>query len=125
MLIAEARELAASTPASSSSTLGACDHDATDVLASDMTPDEAKAIYDQTCAELVGRFNWPTPIRDRSRADFAVARNLVMLGFERRDVITVVLHGSVKAGEMNRDRVSSYVNRTVDRAFEFACPLDA
>ncbi len=59
------------------------------------------------------------PIRDRSRADFAVARNLVMLGFERADVIAVLLHGSVKAGEMHRDQASSYVNRTVDRAFGF------
>ncbi len=119
MLLAEARELAASTPTSSSSTLGACDHDATAMLASDMTPVEAKAIYDQTCAELAERFNWPTPTRDRSRADFAVARNLVMLRFERADVIAVLLHGSVKSGEMNRDRASSYVNRTVDGAFGF------
>ncbi len=119
MLIAEARELAASTPASSSSTLGARGHHTTDVLASDMTPDEAKAIYDQTCAELVDRFYWPMPIQDRSRADFAVARNLVMLGFERADVIAVLLHGSAKAGGMNQDRASSYVNRTVDRAFGF------
>lgn len=58
-------------------------------------------------------------MRDRSRADFAVARNLEMLGFERADVIAVVLHGSTKAGEMNRDRALSYVNRTVDRAFGF------
>ncbi len=82
-----------------------------------MTPDEAKAIYDQACAELVDRFNWAMPIQDRSRADFAVARKLVMLGFEWADVIAVLLHGSAKAGEMNRDRASSYVNRTVDRAF--------
>ena len=119
MLLTEARELAASTPASSSSTLGARGHHATDLLASDMTPDEAKAIYDQTCAELAERFNRPTAIQDRSRADFAVARNLVMLGFERRDVFAVLLHGSLKAGEMNQDRASSYVNRTVDRAFGF------
>ena len=118
-LIADARELAASTPASFSSTLGACGHHATDVLTSDMTPDEAKAIYDQTCAELADRFNWAMPIQDRSRADFAVARKLVMLGFEWADVIAVLLHGSAKAGEMNRDRASSYVNRTVDRAFGF------
>ena len=52
--------------------------------------------------------------------DFAVARNLVMLGFERADVITVLLHGSAKADEMNQDRASSYVNRTVDQAFGFA-----
>ncbi len=84
-----------------------------------MTPDEAKAIYDQTCAELVDRFDWPTPIRDRSRADFAVARNLVMLGFERADVIAVVLYGSVKAGEMNWDRALSYVVRTVGRVVSF------
>ena len=119
MLIAEASELAASAPASSSSTLGACGHHATDVLASDMTPDEAKAIYDQTCAELAERFNWAMPIQDRSRADFAVVGNLALLGFESADVIAVLLHGSVKAGEMNRDRASSYVNRTVDRAFGF------
>lgn len=41
------------------------------------------------------------------------------VGFERADVIAVLLHGSVKAGEMSRDRAWSYVNRTVDRAFEF------
>jgi hypothetical protein len=42
-----------------------------------------------------------------------------MLGFERADVIAVLLHGSVKAGEMHRGRALSYVNRTVDRAFGF------
>ena len=40
-----------------------------------------------------------------------------MLGFERADVIAVLLHGSTKAGEIKRDRALSYVNRTVDRAF--------
>ncbi len=38
-------------------------------------------------------------------------------GFERADVITVLLHGSAKTGELNRVRALSYVNRTVDRAF--------
>jgi len=61
----------------------------------------------------------PLLIQDRSRADFAVARKLVILGFVRVDVIAVLLHGSVKAGEMNRDRAMYYVNRTVDRAFGF------
>ncbi len=78
-----------------------------------------RALVDQTCAKLAERFNWPTAIQDRSRADFAVARNLVMLGFERADVIAVVLYGSVKAGEMNWDRALSYVVRTVGRAFGF------
>ncbi len=59
------------------------------------------------------------PIQDRSGADFAVARKLMMLGFERADVIAVLLHGRAKVGEMNQYRASSYVNRTADRAFEF------
>ena len=88
-----------------------------------MMPDEAKAIYDQTCAELAERFNWVTPIRDRSRADFAVARNLVMLGFERADVIAVLLNGSVKAGEMNRDRASSWsIGRWIGRSGSWLSP---
>jgi hypothetical protein len=73
-----------------------------------MSPDEAKMVYDQTAAEVIERFGSAEYANDRSRFDYAIARNLHIKGFNKTILQTVIREGSEKAAE----RGESYVRAT-------------
>ncbi len=79
---------------------------------STMTPEEAKEIYNYTASLILDRFGTAAFSNDRSRLDFAVARNLVLNRFEQQDIEAVLSLASEKAIERGED----YVKQTVESA---------
>ena len=77
-----------------------------------MTPEEANEIYNYTASLVLDRFGTAAFSNDRSRLDFAVARNLVLNRFEQQDIEAVLSLASEKAIERGED----YVKQTVESA---------
>lgn len=99
-LLRDAITTARSVQRPSSSPLGGCGPISTAMEpTANMTSDEARAIYDHALATLTERFGGERFAKDRSAADFSVARHLALNGFSEAEIATVLLHGSDKAGE--------------------------
>lgn len=104
-MLEKAEDIVAKRPPPS--TQGGCDPDPLVDESSLPTKEEARAIYGGAVGMLTLRFS-NLPSDDRSRIDFAVARHLTVLGYDRLTVAHVIFHASSKALE----RGWSYARQT-------------
>jgi hypothetical protein len=111
-ILVEARETLSSPPSSPSFTRRG--RVPGDKLQSDLSPEEAAALYHDTVQYLFKRFGGAGFMKtdgmpDRSRIDHAVARHLALGGMPGHDCAAVIMACSDKA----RERGMEYVERTI------------